>query len=137
MDDRCHFGHVVIFYREQIREWAKCTLYSLPLPSAMPVPDDGTRRNVEPKRRTKAPKMPQEAPIPPNPSAEPKSRKAKKRKGKEVEEPGDQEELFQVAEDSPWTWRSLTDSSASKVPPVLTKDGRYAAAMPQQTLSHA
>lgn len=40
-------------------------------------------------------------------------RKRRKAKGKEVED----------AEEA-WSWKSLTDSSASRVPPTFTKDGR-------------
>ena len=29
-----------------------------------------------------------------------------------------------LVDDSIWTWRSLTESAASKVPPIFTKDGR-------------
>ncbi|KAH9944212.1 WD40 repeat-like protein [Epithele typhae] len=42
-------------------------------------------------------------------------RKRKANKGKEVEE----------AEEEAWAWRSLTDSSVSRVPPVFTRDGSY------------
>jgi hypothetical protein len=30
-----------------------------------------------------------------------------------------------VASDSGWEWASLTESAASNVPPIFTKDGRY------------
>ncbi|KAI0715399.1 WD40 repeat-like protein [Earliella scabrosa] len=46
----------------------------------------------------------------------PNPRKRKKAKGKEVEE---------VVEEEAWSWKSLTDSSASRVPPIFTRDGSY------------
>ena len=47
------------------------------------------------------------------------SRKRRKAKGKEVEE----------VEEEPWSWKSLTDSSASRAPPTFTKDGRCVASV--------
>ena len=47
----------------------------------------------------------------------PNPRKRRKAKGKEVEE----------VEEEPWSWKSLTDSSASRAPPTFTKDGRCVA----------
>ena len=44
----------------------------------------------------------------------PNPRKRRKAKGKEVEE----------VEEEPWSWKSLTDSSTSRAPPIFTKDGR-------------
>ncbi|RDX51076.1 WD40 repeat-like protein [Lentinus brumalis] len=45
----------------------------------------------------------------------PNPRKRRKAKGKEVEE----------VEEEAWSWKSLTDSSASRVPPIFTRDGSY------------
>ena len=54
----------------------------------------------------------------PNTDAQtPNPRKRRKAKGKEVEE----------VEEEAWSWKSLTDSSASRVPPIFTKDGRCVA----------
>ncbi|RPD82358.1 WD40 repeat-like protein [Lentinus tigrinus ALCF2SS1-7] len=51
-----------------------------------------------------------------NPDAQtPNPRKRRKAKGKEVEE----------VEEEAWSWKSLTDSSASRVPPIFTRDGSY------------
>ena len=51
---------------------------------------------------------------PTDPQAPLNPRKRRKAKGKEVEE----------AEEEAWSWKSLTDSSASRVPPTFTRDGR-------------
>lgn len=45
----------------------------------------------------------------------PNPRKRRKAKGKEVEE---------VVDEEAWSWKSLTDSSTSRAPPIFTKDGR-------------
>ncbi|KAL7285467.1 hypothetical protein ACG7TL_000564 [Trametes sanguinea] len=57
----------------------------------------------------------------PNPPAAVNPRKRRKQKGKEVEDAA----AAGVAEEEAWSWKSLTDSSASRVPPIFTKDGSY------------
>ncbi|KAI0830514.1 WD40 repeat-like protein [Trametes gibbosa] len=49
------------------------------------------------------------------PGLNPRKRRNMKAKGKEIEE----------AAEEAWSWKSLTDSSASRVSPTFTKDGSY------------
>jgi len=69
-------------------------------------------------------------PLPPSPPKIPKSQKQKisrKGKGKEnvVEEPLQDLGNYADLSNPSWDWTHLTDPSASKVPPIFTKDGRY------------
>ncbi|KAI0361404.1 WD40 repeat-like protein [Trametes cingulata] len=80
----------------------------------MPVAVDRTRAMTAADAQSSPAKAPQD--IPSAGTAQPalNPRKRKKIKAKEAE---DAEEV--------WSWKSLTDSSASRVPPVFTKDGSY------------
>ncbi|CCM03120.1 uncharacterized protein FIBRA_05241 [Fibroporia radiculosa] len=81
----------------------------------MPVPVDGTRLAGASKPPRSA-KISQIVAVPPLSSVDVGvAPRPKKRKGKEAAS----------QDESPWSWTLLTDSSASRVPPVLTKDGRY------------
>ncbi|KAL6310151.1 WD40 repeat-like protein [Sparassis latifolia] len=56
------------------------------------------------------------------------ARKRRKRKGRELEEVLPSSSTAgpsKAASNGAWLWRSITDSSASRVPPVFTKDGSY------------
>ena len=53
-----------------------------------------------------------------------KSRKRTRNVGKEPQVEVPSAGTSQAAEDEPWSWQSLTDSSASRVAPFFTKDGK-------------
>ncbi|CDO72978.1 hypothetical protein BN946_scf185007.g32 [Trametes cinnabarina] len=66
----------------------------------------------------------------PNTPAAANPRKRRKAKGKEVGDPQAAAAAAAAAgrrteEEEAWSWKSLTDSSASRVPPIFTKDGSY------------
>lgn len=82
-------------------------------------------------------RQPHQIPIPISPSKNVKAGKSKvSRKGKGKENlvgevqvkqgPGERNDLScsEIDSDSSWDWAYLTDPSASKVPPIFTKDGR-------------
>ncbi|KAI0756804.1 WD40 repeat-like protein [Daedaleopsis nitida] len=79
----------------------------------MPVAVDRTRAMTASVVHATPLKPTQDAP--PSDAQTPNPRKRRKAKGKEVEE----------VEEEAWSWKSLTDSSASRVPPVFTRDGSY------------
>ena len=77
-------------------------------------------------------RRPQDIPLPCSPDPLPKAgRKPISRKGKGKENV--HQSLAQstnascddLASDSTWEWVTLSDSAASKAPPIFTKDGRY------------
>ena len=75
-------------------------------------------------------RQPHQIPLPPSPPKIPKSQKQKisrTGKGKEnlVEEPLQELGNYADLSNPSWAWTHLTDPSASKVPPIFTKDGRY------------
>ncbi|KAI0931755.1 hypothetical protein AcW1_000923 [Taiwanofungus camphoratus] len=59
------------------------------------------------------------------PKVSEQARRLRKRKGKEVEEAESSANTSSLTIDGSWSWKSLTDSSASRTPPVFTKDGNY------------
>ncbi|TBU63747.1 WD40 repeat-like protein [Dichomitus squalens] len=79
----------------------------------MPVAVDRTRAMTASVVPDSPLKPTQDAPN--NDAQTPNPRKRRKAKGKEVEE----------LEEEAWSWKSLTDSSASRVPPIFTRDGSY------------
>lgn len=63
------------------------------------------------------------------PDASSSTRKPRKRKGNVTKQPqievvAPTAETSNAVEDEPWLWHSLTDSSASRVVPLFTKDGK-------------
>ncbi|RDB29009.1 WD repeat-containing protein 75 [Hypsizygus marmoreus] len=80
-------------------------------------------------------RQPNQIPLPPSPHKNEKAdKKAPSRKGKGKENtsgvaqgPGGSNEMSwdNLESDCVWDWTSLTDSSASTVPPIFTKDGSY------------
>lgn len=82
-------------------------------------------------------RQPHDIPLPSSPDTNRKSEKKvafQKGKGKGKEQlyqsPDDPAQAVNtswddVASDSGWEWASLTEPSASNVPPIFTKDGRY------------
>lgn len=83
----------------------------------MPVAVDRARAMTALDAPSSPVKASQDIPAPGTPQPALNPRKRRKAKGKEVEE----------AEEEAWSWKSLTDSSASRVPPIFTKDGRCVA----------
>nr|BCB28856.1 WD40 repeat-like protein [Mycoleptodonoides aitchisonii] len=81
----------------------------------MPVAVDPTRAMLASDVSTGPLKHAQDVPLLTSPKTPLPPRKRKKTKGKEVEE----------VEDEAWTWKSLTESSASRAPPLFTKDASY------------
>ncbi|KAJ8468395.1 hypothetical protein ONZ51_g9678 [Trametes cubensis] len=81
----------------------------------MPVAVDRARAMTASDAPSSPVKASQDIPAPGTPQPALNPRKRRKAKGKEVEE----------AEEEAWSWKSLTDSSASRVPPIFTKDGSY------------
>lgn len=79
----------------------------------MPVAVDRTRTMTAPDPHGMPAKTAQDIPLAGATQTGLNPRKKRKAKGKEVED----------AEEA-WAWKSLTDSSASRVPPIFTKDGR-------------
>ncbi|OJT02754.1 WD repeat-containing protein 75 [Trametes pubescens] len=81
----------------------------------MPVAVDRTRTMTAPDTHDTPAKVAQDIPLAgATQTGAVNPRKKRKAKGKEVED----------AEEA-WSWKSLTDSSASRVPPIFTKDGSY------------
>ncbi|GLB35879.1 putative WD40 repeat-like protein [Lyophyllum shimeji] len=80
-------------------------------------------------------RQPHQVPLPPSPNKPLKTgKKSMTRKGKGKENSEAPTQQPQVASDcswdhlesdSNWEWSSITDPSASKVPPIFTKDGSY------------
>ncbi|OSX67273.1 hypothetical protein POSPLADRAFT_1051423 [Postia placenta MAD-698-R-SB12] len=91
----------------------------------MPVPVEGPRPMATPKTSKIASGSAEEAPPSASPAPDAKIRKLRKRKGKEPEDVDPPADISQPVEDKSWTWKPLTESSASRVAPVFTKDGRY------------
>lgn len=96
---------------------------SCPLPT-MPIPVEGPRPMATPKTSKIASGSAEEAPPSASPAPDAKIRKLRKRKGKEPEDVDPPADVSQPVEDKSWTWKPLTESSASRVAPVFTKDGR-------------
>ncbi|KAH9836956.1 WD40 repeat-like protein [Rhodofomes roseus] len=86
----------------------------------MPVAVDGVRPSSPSRPKDKETRQPQDVPLPETPKPSGK----RKRKGKEVAETSPPS-APQITDESPWSWKSLTEESASRVPPFFTKDGRY------------
>ncbi|OBZ79932.1 WD repeat-containing protein 75 [Grifola frondosa] len=80
----------------------------------MPVAVAKTRAMPASDAKTSGAKVSQDIPLPDSPKAPSHPRKRRKAKGKQTDE-----------EEECWSWKSLTDSSASRVPPLFTKDGSY------------
>ncbi|OCH94693.1 WD40 repeat-like protein [Obba rivulosa] len=55
----------------------------------------------------------------------PRKRKQARAQKAETQEPEPSAGTSRVPESKPWSWRSLTDVTASRVPPFFTKDGKY------------
>ncbi|KAH9937268.1 WD40 repeat-like protein [Fomitopsis serialis] len=87
----------------------------------MPVAVDGARPSSPPRLKDKEARQPRDVPLPETP----KPLGKRKRKGKEIAEASLASTAPQIIDDAPWSWKSLTEASASRVPPVFTKDGRY------------
>nr|VWO94276.1 Transcriptional repressor rco-1 [Ganoderma boninense] len=79
----------------------------------MPVAVDRTRAMTASLVQSSPIKPPHDALA--NDAQTPNPRKRRKAKGREVEE----------VEEEAWSWKSLTDSSTSRAPPIFTKDGSY------------
>lgn len=115
----------IFFYAEDILSLitAQCTLHTLPhtMPVAVAVHAMASSTS---KLNQKS--WPDDASLP---DASSMSKKARKRNRNVGKEPQAQVEVpsagtSKAVEDEPWIWHSLTDSSASKVPPFFTKDGK-------------
>ncbi|TFY82077.1 hypothetical protein EWM64_g1935 [Hericium alpestre] len=93
------------------------------------------------KPKTAPPRPPNEVPLPDSPE-KPAKRKLKRGKGKEessgaqgrvqdeggqtfAEGPAEASTSASASQETSWPWVSLTESSASRHPPVFTKDGSY------------
>ncbi|KZT75043.1 hypothetical protein DAEQUDRAFT_753684 [Daedalea quercina L-15889] len=87
----------------------------------MPVPVDGSRPAAPIKLKTKDARRPEDVPLPETP----KPAESRKRKGKEIAEETLTSNAVQITDESSWSWKTLTEASASRVPPLTTKDGRY------------
>ncbi|KAI0375205.1 WD40 repeat-like protein [Pilatotrama ljubarskyi] len=79
----------------------------------MPVAVDRTRAMTATDAQSSPAKASQDIPPAGTAPPAPNPRKRKKAKAKELEDA------------EVWSWKSLTDSSASRVPPIFTKDGSY------------
>lgn len=85
----------------------------------MPVPVDGARPVSPIKLKEKETRKPEDIPLP-----ESKKRiRTRRNKGKEVAQEG-AANAPQITDEVPWSWQNLTEASASRVPPLTTKDGR-------------
>ena len=86
----------------------------------MPVPVVGARPPSPIKPKEKETRKPEDIPLP-----EPKKRiRLRRNKGKEVAQEGATTHAPQITDEVPWSWKNLTEASASRVPPLTTKDGR-------------
>ncbi|KAG6814124.1 hypothetical protein H0H92_002119 [Tricholoma furcatifolium] len=73
-------------------------------------------------------RQPHENPLPPSSpnSVKPTKKQAATRKGKGKENVSTKSpQVTSLESDAEWEWSHLTDPSASKVPPIYTKDGNY------------
>ncbi|EPT01493.1 hypothetical protein FOMPIDRAFT_1120096 [Fomitopsis schrenkii] len=87
----------------------------------MPVPVDGARPASPTKLKEKETRQPEATPL-----SEPKKRtRPRRNRGKEVAQEGVATNAPQITDEVPWSWKNLTEASASRVPPLTTKDGRY------------